>query len=96
MHKLKALLLIAALIVFSAAAEAKKIKWDGMRQITVGMTTSQVSKLVGKPQSVYSMNGKLYYSWSSWSYFGGAMQIVSIEFTDGKVTVPPSVPEEAK
>lgn len=96
MQKIKVLLLAVALLVFSAAADAKKINWEGMRQVKVGMTTAEVVKLVGKPISITSANGKLYYGWASVKYFSVGVSVVTIEFTDGKVTVAPLVPEELK
>jgi hypothetical protein len=97
MKLLRSLLVLFALISFAGAADAKKINWEGMRQVKVGMTTAEVVKLVGKPISISAVNGKLYYGWASAGIFGiGGVSVVTIEFTDGKVTVAPTVPEEVK
>jgi len=96
MRFLRLLMILFVLTGFAGEADAKKINWEGMRQIKVGMTTSDVVKLVGKPLSITAVNGKLYYGWASYHMFGGGVAVVSIEFTDGKVTVAPVVPEELK
>ena len=88
--------LVLALLLFATTADAKKINWEGMRQVRVGMTTAEVVKLTGKPGTVMSMNGKIYYTWAKYSYFTASFAAISIEFTDGKVTVLPAIPEEAR
>ena len=84
-----------ALLLFATTVDAKKINWEGMRQVRTGMTTTEVVKLVGKPLSISSIGGKLYYGWASANYFKGSA-VITIEFVDGKVTAAPIVPEEVK
>ena len=88
-----AIILIAS--VFFTGCAGPQIKWSDARKIKSGMTTEEVTQLLGEPNSVFSRDGKLIYSWYSVSLANGSRGI-RIEFKDNKVTDAPAVPDSFK
>ena len=86
------ILLVVALITGCAG---NQIKWGDARKIKSGMTTEEVTQILGEPNGIYSRDGKLIYSWYSVSLNNGSRGI-RIEFKDNKVTDAPAVPESFK
>ena len=87
-----AILLIVALVTGCAGPQ---IKWGDVRKIKSGMTTEEVTQILGEPNGVVSREGKLTYSWYSVSFANGSRGI-RIEFKDNKVTDAPAVPDSYK
>jgi len=94
MKKLKRIGVIAfALVLFGCAGTS--FEWDQARQIKAGMTTDEVTKLVGKPTLVKSQDGGLRYVWTYISSFSGIRTLV-VDFKDGKVIKAPPIPDDFK
>jgi hypothetical protein len=94
---MKQLVLAIILIVsiFVAGCAGPQIKWNDARKIKSGMTTEEVTRILGEPNGVFSREGKLIYSWYSVSLANGSRGI-RIEFKDNKVTDAPAVPDSFK
>jgi hypothetical protein len=85
---------VAAALI-SSPVDAKKISWDNARKIQVGMTTEQVTKLMGKPTSVsVTSDGRVRYIWVHVGMFTLATQSLYIDFIDGKAAAVPVIPDE--
>lgn len=89
MKKYLAILLCAALIGCAGTA----FKWSDARQLQAGMTTAEVTRIMGKPYSVTAAGEKLIYTWVEVSPFGGTKSL-AIVFLDGKVAKAPQIPPE--
>jgi len=86
-------LIFAFVFAALAACAGTPFKWDDARKITEGMTTKEVTALVGAPNSVSSHGDSLIYVWVYVSSFSGS-RTLTITFKDGKVTKAPPIPAE--
>jgi len=91
-HILPAMLLVTILI---AGCAGSQIKWSEARKIKSGMTTEEVTRILGEPNGIFSRDGKLIYNLYSVSLLSGSRGI-RIEFKDNKVTDAPAVPDSFK
>ena len=87
-----ALLLVCTLV---AGCAGTQFKWSDARKIKTGMTTDEVTQLLGEPNGIVSRDGILIYSWSYISLASGS-RAIRIEFKDNKVTEAPAVPNSFK
>lgn len=86
-------LIILSIVAVLTACAGTPFKWDDARQIKEGMTTNEVTALVGAPNNVTSQGDSLIYVWVYVSSFTGS-RTLSVIFKDGKVTKAPPVPAE--
>lgn len=84
------ILLIAFLL--SACAGSGAIKWDDARQIKIGMTEKEVTKLMGNPYQIQVVGEKDRWVWVNVVAFGGVSKMTA-EFKNGVVVEVPRVPE---
>lgn len=96
MKHLKILFIALILMFVTGTAEAKKIKWDDARKIQIGMTTTEVTKLMGKPYQISTNAEVVRYLWISINAFTGSSRSLYIDFIDGKVAAVPVIPPEFK
>lgn len=82
-------------LLMLCACAGTPFKWDQARQIKKGMTTSEVTTLVGMPNSVHANNDSLIYVWIYVNSFTGT-RTLTVTFRDGKVINAPTIPEEFK
>ncbi|WP_162788092.1 hypothetical protein [Chromobacterium haemolyticum] len=88
--------MLAGLISLALTACAgTPFKWDSARQIKQGMTTEEVTKLMGAPYSVVSREGVIRYIWVDVGAFSGSKS-VAVDFKDGRAVSAPPIPEEFK
>ncbi len=90
---MKAIIRTAMVITLAAGCAGTPFKWDAARQITPGMTTAEVTRLMGTPTSVLASNELLTYVWVYVSPFSGS-RTVRVTFRDGKATAAPPIPPE--
>lgn len=90
----KLIVLLCAMTLLSACA-GPQFKWADARKIKTGMTTDEVTQIMGEPNAIFSQDGKLLYTWSSVGMCKGS-RAVRIEFKDDKVTDAPAVPKSFK
>jgi hypothetical protein len=94
--------IVATLCVISVVASAgcwsaPKMTWKNARLIQAGMTTNEVTQLIGKPYSVIAVSEtKQRRVWVSLEGFTYATKSLSIDFENGKVIAPPPIPDEFK
>lgn len=88
---MKTLICILSLIL--AACAGTPFKWSEARQIQPGMSTAEVTQLVGAPNSVTSQGDKLTYVWVYVSSFSGTRSL-RVDFQDGKAISAPPIPPE--
>ena len=89
--------IIAALIAayFLAACAGTPFKWDDARKIRAGMSTQEVTAIVGTPNAVKAQGEILRYVWVYVSSFEGTRTLV-VDFKDGKAIKAPPIPDEFK
>ncbi len=85
--------LIAILALSLAACAGTPFKWSQARQIQPGMSTAEVTQLVGAPNSVKSQGDVLIYVWVYVSSFSGT-RTLRVDFRDGKAISAPPIPPE--
>lgn len=87
--KFTALILILLLLVGCVGTH---FKWDDARKITPGMTTTEVTKLIGTPNNITSRNGTLIYVWV---YMDSLMstRTLRIDFKNDKAITAPPIPD---
>lgn len=76
-----------------AACAGTPFKWDDARKIKGGMSTQEVTTLVGTPNAVRSEGDVVRYVWVYVSSFEGTRTLV-IDFRDDKVVKAPPIPDE--
>jgi len=89
-------LLMTVVCVILVGCAGTSFGWSSARQVKSGMTTQEVTKIMGAPYSVTSTGGKMIYVWSSANGFTGSVKTLAVVFVDGKVITAPTVPEEYK
>ncbi len=85
--------LLAILTLSLAACAGTPFKWSQARQIQPGMSTAEVTQLVGTPNSVKSQGDVLTYVWVYVSSFSGT-RTLRVDFRDGKAISAPPIPPE--
>lgn len=88
--KRTAVIMIAA---FLAACAGTPFKWDDARKIRAGMSTQEVTAIVGTPNTVKAQGEILRYVWVYVSSFEGTRTLV-VDFKDGKAIQAPPIPDE--
>ena len=92
--KTKILPLVLAVLLF-AGCVGTPFKWSDARRIEVGMTTEQVTQILGKPLSMSSQGQNEVWAWNYGTGLGtGGYFAVVIK--DGKVIEVPKIPEKLK
>lgn len=93
MNRLK---LFTLILLFLTACAGTSFKWDDARKITPGMTTDEVTKLIGTPNTVTSRNGVLIYVWVYVNSLSGGSRTLRVDFKDNKVMAAPPIPDSFK
>lgn len=88
-------LITCAMVFLLAACAGTPFKWEDARKIKEGMSTQEVSALVGTPNSVHAQGDVLRYVWVYVNSFEGTRTLV-VDFKDGKAIKAPPIPEEFK
>lgn len=86
--------LLIAMMLLGACA-GPQFKWSDAGKIKSGMTTEEVTQIMGEPNGVSSHDGKLYYTWASRRMCKGS-RVITIDFKDNKVTDAPAIPNSFK
>lgn len=68
-------------------------KWTDARKISSGMTVSEVTQLVGPPNSVKATGDVLIYVWVYVNGFNGTTRTLRVDFKDGKAITAPPIPD---
>lgn len=89
---MKNLIGIAALAL--AACAGTPFKWSQARQIQPGMSTTDVTHLVGTPNSIKSQGDVVTYAWVYVNTFNGTSRTLRVDFRDGKAISAPPIPPE--
>lgn len=84
------------LTIFSAVwisgCAGTPFEWNAARKIKDGMTTNEVTTLVGPPNNVRAQGDTIRYVWVYVDAFQGSRTLV-VEFKDGKVIKAPPIPD---
>jgi hypothetical protein len=83
-------------LVLAAGCAGTAFKWDDARKITEGMTTAEVERLVGPPNTIKSADGLLIYVWVYVNGLNGTTRTLRVDFKDGKVVAAPPIPDSFK
>ena len=88
---------VAAMLAITllSACAGPQFNWSDASKIKSGMTTEEVTKILGDPNGVTSNDGKLFYTWTSRRMCKGSRSI-TIEFKENKVTEAPAIPSSYK
>jgi|GEM_PF-3441624 outer membrane protein assembly factor BamE (lipoprotein component of BamABCDE complex) len=86
---------VLLVITLLSACAGPQLKWSDAGKIKAGMTTEEVTQILGEPNAVSSRDGKLYYTWASRRLCQGS-RAVTIDFKDNKVTDAPAIPNTFK
>lgn len=84
----------AASLLLAACAAGSPFKWSEARKIKEGMSTQEVTALMGKPYSVSAVDDVLRYIWVEISVPDYSTKTLRIDFRDGKVVKVPPIPTE--
>lgn len=79
-----------------AACAGTQFKWDSARQIKLGMTTQEVTALMGAPNNVSAVGDTVRYVWADVNLMRGTTKTLAIDFVDGRVQKAPPIPDEFK
>ena len=91
MKKLLPILVLAASVI--AGCAGTPFKWDDARRISPGMTTSEVTQLIGQPNTVKSTGDVLIYVWVYVNSLNGTTRTLRVDFKDGKAISAPPIPD---
>lgn len=92
---MKKLIIFSFALILSACSMggSGSIKWDDARQLTVGMTPSELTTKMGTPYSVTSKSdGTEIWQWVNVDMMFGVQQL-SVILKDGKVVTVPKIPD---
>lgn len=92
MRTLLALLLASSI----AACAGSPFKFENARKVTVGMTQSELTNLLGKPYLVTSRGQDEIWVWSHANGLTGGAKSVSFVIREGKVVSVPTIPDSFK
>lgn len=81
--------------VFLSACAGPQFKWSDAGKIKSGMSSEEVTQIMGEPNAVASRDGKLFYTWASRRMCKGS-RAVTIELKENKVTEAPAIPTSIK
>jgi len=87
-----ALMIVAALMI--SACAGTPFKWGEARKIKEGMSTQEVTAIIGAPYSVSAVDDVLRYVWVEVSMWDYSTKTLRIDFKDGKVVKSPPIPAE--
>lgn len=97
--KLLKLVCVSALLIIIHGCAGTSFKWDDARKIKEGMTTDQLTRLMGQPYVVrVDEEGKQLWQWvyvDLYSVAGGT-RTLNISMRDGKVIKAPVIPDSFK
>lgn len=93
MNKILVILLLSITILYGCVGTP--IKWDDARKIKAGMTTEEVTLIMGKPMSVTARDGILIYVWV-YVGFDYTSKTLRIDFKDNKAITAPPIPDSFK
>jgi len=79
-----------------AACAGTSFKWDSARQIKSGMTTQEVTALMGAPNNVSAVGSTVRYVWVDVNLLNGSTKTLAVDFVDGRVQKAPPIPDEFK
>ena len=86
--------LIGILALTLAACAGTPFKWSHARQIQPGMSTAEVTQLVGAPNTVKAQDDTLIYVWVYVNTLNGTTRTLRVDFRDGKAISAPPIPPE--
>lgn len=87
----RALLVVITTLTISGCA-GTPFEWNAARKIKAGMTTEEVTSLVGAPNNVRAQGDTIRYVWVYMDAFQGSRTLV-VEFKDGKAIKAPPIPD---
>lgn len=88
-----ALLALFAFLVLSACA-GTPFKWGDARRIEAGMTTAQVTQLIGPPNNVSARGDTVRYVWVWVNTLAGTTKTLTVDFSGGRAIKAPPIPPE--
>lgn len=95
MRRVVAIVLLSATL--AACAGSGSINWNNARQVKDGMTTQEVTALMGTPYSVTSKGpGEQIWVWVHVNGMTGSSQSAALNFKDGKVVKAFDIPDSFK
>ncbi|MFV5212809.1 hypothetical protein ACLIIZ_03660 [Azonexus caeni] len=86
-------LLISCLALLAACA-GTPFKWSEARQIRAGMTTAEVTALVGPPTRVDAQGDVVRYVWVFVNGLTYSTRSLRVDFQNGRATQAPPIPDE--
>lgn len=93
MRNATSIIFILLISLLGGCAAGTYFTWEDARKIEPGMTTAEVTKLVGPPYSVTATpNGELFYVWVYVQPFGGT-KTLRVDFKDNKAIMAPPIPD---
>ena len=87
---------IMLILLFLAGCAGTPFKWDDARKVKTGMTTTEVTQIIGSPSSVTSRDGILIYVWVYVDMYFSGTKSLRIDFKDNRVIAPPPIPDTFK
>ena len=93
---MKKILFILAAVALLTGCAGTYFTFDNARQVKIGMSASDVEKILGKPYMVTTQSTNDIWVYSFAEGFAGTSKSVSYVFTDGKVTEVPRIPKSFK
>jgi hypothetical protein len=88
------ILALISVVTALAACAGTPFKWDQARKIEKGMTTKEVTDLVGAPNRIDARDGALIYVWVWVNTLSGSSRTLRVDFRDGKAISVPPIPDE--
>jgi hypothetical protein len=86
---------LALLLFVCAACVGTPFAWSSARQVKVGMTTTELTQIMGKPLTMSSSGENEVWAWNYGTGLGtGGYFAVVIK--DGKVIEVPQIPDQLK
>ncbi|MBI4997835.1 MAG: outer membrane protein assembly factor BamE [Rhodocyclales bacterium] len=88
--------LLQALVVATtlAACAGTQFRWDDARKISAGMSTRDVTNLMGTPTAVKAQGDIVRYVWVDVNMMTGTTKTLTVDFKDGKAIKAPPIPDE--
>lgn len=86
----------ALVMIVLAGCAGTNFSYDRARQVQVGMTEAEVTKIMGPPYSVSSAGGSQMWIWSHANGMTGSSRAVSFKMQDGVVVEVPQIPASFK
>lgn len=89
MMKTRLLFLVLLVSTALAACAGTPFSWENARKIQPGMTSNEVTAIMGQPYMINVSGNKTIYTWSYAEAFAGS-RAVSVVFVDNKVNQAPA------